>query len=197
MSVGKQFLKILGKILAVLFAAALLALAAVSLILAKPQDGDVSGTAEQARLSASPALEIQDENSLPDLIGDFPAPVMSFMSGSGMSFVSGLSSDVSFDGQFARTATLYWQTADGTPFSLQSICPADAYSVLDRGFHFTTAESPTLFGNSSVRMENDQLIRVHTATDQALYVLLVPRSLNTQIPEICRSLQLFTVRTPE
>jgi hypothetical protein len=42
-------------------------------------------------------------------------------------------------------------------------------------------------------MEKGDTIRIHTATDQALYVLILPRSLDAQVSGLCRSLQLFTV----
>ena len=46
-------------------------------------------------------------------------------------------------------------------------------------------------------MEKDQVIRIHTATDEALYVILVPFSLSDQIQELSRSVQLFTVHSEE
>lgn len=188
--------KLLAKVLGVLLSAALLVLAAVSLILAKPEEQPPQPSAQPA-LSAAPALEIHSEEDLYRLVSDFPAPVMSFISGSGMTFVSALSSDAAAGGQFARMATLWWQTADGVPVTLQSICPADALSLLEEGFHFSSVTGPVLFGGTSVRMEKDRIIRVHRATDQALYVLLVPSSLNDQLPVLCRSVQLFTVRSEE
>ena len=95
-------------------------------------------------------------------------------------------------GGFGRVATLYWQTAEGEPVTLRSIWPADAVSLLEGGFHFMPAAGPTLFGSASVRMEKDDSVRLHTATDQALYVVLLPRSLSGQVSDLCRSLQLFT-----
>ena len=193
MAAGKKFWKLLLKILGCLVAAALLVLAAASLILAKPAPEQKEAPSETPSLPASPALEIREEAELYRLVAAFPAPVMSFMSGSGMKFVSALSSDAAVSGRFARNATLYWQTADGQPLILQSICPADALSLLEEDYHFSAAAGPTLFGNPSVRMEKGDTIRIHTATDQALYVLIIPRSLSDRISGLCRSLQLFTV----
>ena len=76
---------------------------------------------------------------------------------------------------------------------LQSICPADSLSLLEEGYHFSTVAGPTLFGNRSVRMEKDDTVRIHATTDQALYVLIIPGTLKDQVPNLCRSLQLFTV----
>ena len=195
MSAGKKFWKVLLKILGSLVFIAVLVLAAVSLILAKPSPEETESPAAEPSLAASPALEIKNETELYRLVASSPAPVMSFMSGSGMTFVSAVSSDTAVSGNFARNTVLYWQTKDGQPLILQSICPADALSLLEEGYHFSASAGPVLFGNPSVRMEKDDTIRIHTATDQALYVLILPRALSDQIPNLCRSLQLFTVNS--
>jgi len=197
LSGGKKIWKIIGKILGILLSAALLVLAAVSLILAKPQEDEAQPVESPPVMEHAPALDIQNENELYQLILDFPAPVMSFMSGSGMTFVSGVSSDTAWNGRFARTATLYWQTEEGVSVSLQTIVPAEALSLLDGGFHFSDTEGPVLFGNLSIRMENSRLIRIHTATDRALYVLQLPLSLREQVPALTQSLQLFAPHTGE
>jgi hypothetical protein len=194
---GKKLWKLLAKIFGALVFLALLALAAFSLILAKPQADQTPAASRQERLSASPALEIGSEADLVKLVSAFPAPVMSFMSGSGMTFVSATSSDTAVSGGYGRIATLYWQTADGEPVTLQSIYPADALELLERDYHFTPYTGPSLFGNASVRMENGTTLRLHTATDQGLYVVLVPRSLGDRLSTLCRSLQLFTVNPQE
>ena len=193
MAAGKKFWKILLKILGILVSAVLLVLAAASLILAKPASEQTEPPAEPPVLAAGPALEIKNEAELYRLVASFPAPVMSLMSGSGMTFVSAVSSDAAVSGHFARNAVLYWQTEDAQPLILQSICPADSLSLLEDGYHFSAVAGPVLFGNPSVRMEKDDTIRIHTATDQALYVLTVPRSLSDRVSNLCRSLQLFTV----
>ena len=118
---------------------------------------------------------------------------MSFMGGSGMTFVSASCADEAVNGGFGRVATLYWQTTDGEPMILQSIYPASALSLLDNGYHFSTILGPTLFGVSSVRMENDDTVRVHAATETGLYVVTVPKSLAPKLSSLCRSLQLFRI----
>ena len=193
MAAGKRFWKVLLRILGGLLSVALLALAAASLILAKPAPEETKAPASTPSQVSSPALEIRDEAELYRMVAAFPAPVMSFMSGSGMTFVSAVSSDSALSGGFARTAVLYWQTEDGQPMILQSICPADALSLLEGGYHFSAVAGPTLFGSPSVRMEKDDTIRIHTKTDEALYVIILPRSLSDQVSDLCRSLQLFTV----
>lgn len=193
MAGGKKIWKFLLKLLGALVSVALLALLAVSLILAKPQKEETARTEIPPAAESRPAITVEQESGLVQLVSDFPAPVMSFMSGSGMTFVSAVSADSAVSGNFARTATLYWQTEDARPMILQSICPADSLSLLEEGYHFSATPGPTLFGNPSVRMEKEDTIRIHATTDQALYVLILPSSLSDQVSNLCRSLQLFTV----
>ena len=192
MADGKKIRKSLLRIIGSVIAAALLALLAASLILAKPQEEKSETAAARPSENASPAVSIQSESDLVSLISAFPAPVMSFMSGSGMTFVSATSSDVAYGGGFARIAVLYWQTAEGVPVTLRTVCPADALSLLEDGYHFMPYAGPALFGGTSVRMENDETVRLHTATDQALYVVLLPRALSGQVSSLCGSLQLYS-----
>ncbi len=192
MADGKKIRKTALRIIGAVIAAALLALLAASLILAKPQGEETETATARPSQDASPAVSINSENDLVDLISAFPAPVMSFLSGSGMTFVSATSADLAYAGGFARIAVLYWQTAEGVPVTLRTVWPADALSLLEDGYHFMPYAGPALFGSASVRMENDETVRLHTATDQALYVVLLPRLLSSQVSTLCSSLQLYS-----
>ena len=188
------FLRMLLKVLAALFAVALIVLIGFLLILAQPKAEDTEKAEPQPLLAASPAQNISSESEIRSMIESFPVPVLSFMSGSGMTFVSGTAADVGLQGGFGRIVTLYWQTADGDPLILQSIYPASALSVLDNGYHFSAVTGPTLFGVESVRMENSDTVRVHAATDTGLYTVTVPKSAASKLSSISRSLQLFSVK---
>ena len=190
----KKFGTALLKVLTALFTIALIAAVGFLLILAQPKSEEKEKAEPQPLLAASPALNISQESELRSLVGAFPVPVLSFMSGSGMSFVSAISADTALDGGFGRVATLYWQTAEGEPLMLQSIYPASALSLLDNGYHFSSILGPTLFGVDSVRMENGDTVRVHAATETGLYVVTVPKDLAPKLSSLCRSLQLFSVR---
>ncbi len=189
-----KFLKILLKILTGLFSVALIIVIGVLLVLAQPQSEEKKTAEPQPLLAASPAVNITREAEIRSLVEDFPVPVMSFMSGSGMSFVSGTSSDVGLDGGFGRVLSLYWQTPDGDPLILQSIYPVSALSLLDNGYHFSAVTGPVLFGSDSVRMENADTVRVHAATETGLYVMIVPKSAASKVSSLSRSLQLFSVK---
>jgi len=191
---NRRFWRAVLKVLVALLSLALVAMIIVLLVLAQPQTEEKEKAEPQPLLAASPAVTISREADLLSLIDAFPVPVLSFMSGSGMSFVSGESKDVGLTGGFGRVLSLYWQTPDGDPLILQSIYPASALSLLDNGYHFSTVAGPTLFGNDSVRMENADTVRVHAATDSGLYVVTVPKSAASKISSISRSLQLFTVK---
>ena len=187
--------RLLGRGLAGLMSLAMLAGLYFTLIIGQPQPEEKEELLPQPALTASPAVSIDQEGELRELVAAFPAPVMSFMSGSGMTFVSGTSADAAWKGQFGRVATLYWQTVAGEPLILQSIYPAEALEIMGMGsYAFSSTAGPTLFGQASVRMENDETVRIHTQMKgRGLYVLTVPKSLGSMLSEISRSIQLFVV----
>ena len=193
----KKILPILLKVLTGLFSVVLIAIVGMLLVLAQPGHQETKKEEPQPLLAASPSLNIDEETDLPSLIEPFPVPVLSFMSGSGMVFVSGSSYDVSLEGGFGRILALYWQTADGEPLILQSIYPASALSLLNNGYHFSPIAGPTLFGTNSVRMEDEETVRVHAATDTGLYVVILPKSAGSRLSSLSRSLQLFSVRAAD
>lgn len=169
-----------------------LALLWLSLILGQPQN-EKSAPVSQPFLSSVPAVNVSEEGGLPELLTDFPIPVLSFMSGSGMTFVNGITADLPLAGGFGRTVTLYWQTEAGLPVTLQSIYPASAINILKgNGYSFSTVAGPALAGIASVRMENEETERLHIQTEEGLYTVTVPRSLHSDLTVLAKSLQLFT-----
>ena len=194
----RKFPRILLKVLFTVLSIVLILVVCFLLVLSQPRQDDRVRAEPQPLLSASPAVTIRQETDLRSLVGSFPVPVLSFMSGSGMSFVSGTSADVGLSGGFGRVITLYWQTQDAEPMILQSIYPASALSLLEEGdYHFSPVAGPTLFGAQSVRMENAETVRVHAATDTGLYTVILPKSAAAKLSSISRSLRLFTVPKEE
>ena len=189
----KKIRKILIRILEIVFSAALLVLLAVSLILAKPQEDKIVTPAASPVVQAGQAIRIDQENDLVHL--DFPAPLMCFQNISGMTFTEATCADITVPGGFGRVAVTTWQTEEGDEIVLKSVFPADALNVLEEGFHFMPYAGPTFFGNTSVRMENDRFIRLHTTTDQALYEVLLPRRLSKKLTQICGFLKLYNIRS--
>ena len=193
----RKFLSLLLKGITGLLTVILILLIGFLLVMAQPQQEETEKAAPQPLLTASPALEIEDETRLRTLVESFPVPVLSFMSGSGMVFVSGNSADAGLEGGFGRMVTLYWQTPDGDPLILRSIYPASALSLLEKDYHFSPIAGPSLFGSDSVRMENADTVRIHAATDTGLYSMIVPKDSAAKISSISRSLQLFSVPREE
>ena len=193
MKTRKKLARILLKTLtAVLFLALLVSLG-LALILAQPPQESDDPVISQPLLTPSPAVTITAESDMRSLVLSFPGPIMSFASGSGFTFISGISADAAYNGGYGRIASLTWQTADGDRILLQSIYPASALSLLDSGYHFTDVAGPTLFGADSVRMESGSSLRLYAATDSALYVMILPRSLSSRVSDFSRSLQLYSL----
>ena len=192
----KRFWPLLKRASAVIVSTLMLLVACAALILSRPQEEEPVPDPQPLQENRAP-LAVTDERELSTLIGDFPAPVMSFMGGSGMVFVSAESSSFRMPGGFGRIAVLNWQTEDGIPMMLQSIYPATALSQLEGGYRFSGIAGPTLFGLPSVRMENQDTIRVHVAAGEGLYVILAPSSLASSLSPISRSLQLFTLQAED
>ena len=186
---------LVGKTLGVLLSLAVLAGLFLALIIAQPQpDQAEEAAAPQPLLTAGPERSVTSENDLRELVQAFPAPVMSFMSGSGMVFVSGEIKNARWGGGYGRILNLYWQTGEGDPLILRSIYPAEAIDLLGKGsYAFSDTAGPSLFGLSSVRMENADHVRVHVqAAGRGVYALIIPRSLRANLAGIARSIQLFT-----
>ncbi len=189
---GKKLARLAGRLLVALLALVLLAFLYVTLVVGQPQEAPAEATATPPPLTAQPDVQITSENDLPTLLRAFPVPVMSFMSGSGMTFLSGTCADTPWEGAVARVITLRWRTAEGEEVILRSICPAQALSLLGgEGFSFSAKAGPVLFGQTSVRMENGTLLRLHTVAGQGLYALTVPMSLSDSLSLLTRPVQLF------
>ena len=189
----QRILRILLRIAGTLVSLAVMASACFALIIAQPQEsGDPAPS--QPPLAASSAVSAESESAQYELIRQFPVPVMSFMSGSGMVFVSGLSSDTVLPEGFGRTAVINWQTEDGEPVRLDTVYPASDLRPLKEGdYHFVRVAGPSLFGVPSVRMENENTVRLHVQTEEGLYMVTAPLSLAERLSAICQSLQLFSV----
>ena len=188
----KAILRFLGRSLSALLTLLLLAFLVLIFIVGQPQDPEQAPVPAASPLPAASPVRIQAEKDLPALLNAFPAPVMSFMSGSGMNFVSGSVEDAAWRSGFARVLTLTWRTADGQSLILRSICPADALELIGKGdYAFSAVSGPALFGQPTVRMENRDTVRIHTAASEGLYALTAPLSMASSLSSLTRSIQLF------
>ncbi|MDO5434999.1 MAG: hypothetical protein Q4G19_01360 [Clostridia bacterium] len=183
----------------ILFSLVMLAVLYIVLILIAPQDKDAgSDPAPQPALAAAEAKQLPTEGDLALAMVDFPVPVMSFLSGSGWSMTGGICESFPVNGGFGRVIRTYWQDKDGTGITLESIYPADAFDCLGmKDLHFASQSGPSLFQLPSVRMENENEIRLHVQTDTGLYAITAKKESKQELGNAIRSIQLFTAEKKE
>lgn len=187
---GRLLLKLFGWLLL----CAVLVLVSLLIIVGMPEKEDPAPVLVDPVLSASPAIDVSAESDLYKLYLSFPAPVMSYLSGSGMTFVSASSADTSLSGCLTRVITQVWRSPEEDEIELLSVCPRSSLEILQSGdWHFSNLAGPELFGQKSVRMESDEKIRLHTQTDQGLYIITVSKAVKDRLAAIARSLQLFSL----
>ena len=190
----RKFSRLLFKLFGWLLLCAVLVLVSLLIIVGMPEKEDPAPVLADPVLSASPAINITAESDLYKLYLSFPAPVMSYLSGSGMTFVSASSADTSFSGCLTRVITQVWRSPEEDEIELLSVCPRSSLEILQSGnWHFSNLAGPELFGQKSVRMESDEKIRLHTQTDQGLYIITVSKAAKDRLAAIARSLQLFSL----
>ena len=187
---GRFLLKGLGWVLL----GAALVLVSLLIIIGTPEKKEPSPAITDPVLSASPAVSVTVESELYKLYLSFPAPVMSYLSGSGMAFVSASSADTSVSGVLTRVITQNWRSPEGDDVELVSVCPRSSIDILRAGeWHFSRFSAPELFGQKTVRMESEEKIRLHTQTDQGLYIVTVSKAAEDRLASLARSLQLFSL----
>ena len=169
-------------------------LVSLLIIICTPEKEESVPTPADPVLSASSAVSVSTESELYKVYLSFPAPAMSYLSGSGMTFVSASSTDVSVSGHLTRVITQAWRSPEGDEIELLSVCPRSSIGVLQADdWHFSRLDGPELFGQKSVRMENDTKIRLHVQTDQGLYIFTVSKAATERLVPLTRSLQLFSL----
>lgn len=185
--------RILRRSLTVLAALLLLGAFYLAVVLGQPQEGDppVQADRNQPLLSASPAVTITEDSRMNELTGPFPVPVLCAVSGGNLTLVSGVSCDVAYEGGFARRITLTYQTPAGQQLLVESLYPARALSLMGKGdYHMAGVAGQPLAGLQSVRMENDDTIRLHAQSETGLYIVTAPRMDSSDLAALTRSLQL-------
>lgn len=178
--------------LTVLAALLMVALFYLAVILAQPEESENAVTVlqDQPLYTASPALNIEGESQLTALAEAFPVPILTFMEGMGPKLVKGSSFDQSFEGGFARLTELTYRTDSGLEFTLTTIYPARALSLMGKGDYTLTGQAAqNLNGLTAIRMENQAHIRLHAQASDAVYVLTVPQMADESLTAVTRALQ--------
>ena len=192
MKIPKKIITLILKIISGVMTAILFAAVCFVLVMAHPQPDKQKSSEPQPLLTASPAMSASSAEDLKALIKSFPTKVRTFAGDSGMTFLAASSEDFSLSGGTGRVATLWFQDENGEQVILQSIYPSTALSRLEDGYRFSSTGGPMLFGSQSVRMEKADTVRIHAAVDTGLYVMIVPKSLGSQVALLSRSLQIIS-----
>lgn len=182
----------LHTVIAVLAALLLAAVFYLAVVLGQPEAKDAPAPApDQPLLAASPALQMTTADQLDQLLAGFPVPAMSFLPGAGPELIAGASYDTAFEDGFARVLELRYQLSSGSTVTVQSIYPARTLSLVTReGYTLRTAASYAIAGLPAVRMDGDNTLRFHAQSDQALYVITLPRMDAEDISATIRALQV-------
>lgn len=173
----------------------LVALFYLAVVLGQPQEPEnpITVSQDQPLLAASPALNIQSERQISTLSETFPVPILAFMEGMGPTLQSGTSYDLAFENGFARLTELTYTTDNSLTFTLTTIYPARALSLLKKGdYTLAGAAAQNLTGYTAVRMEDKDHIRLHAQASDAVYVLTVPQMSDESLSAVTRVLQLVS-----
>ena len=188
----KKIITLVLRIISGILTAVLFAAVCFVLIMAHPKPDKEKASTPRPLLTASPALAVSSMADMKPLIQSFPAPVMTFLDTTGITFDCASSEDAALPGGTGRITSIWWKTEDGEEVILRSIYPADAWSLLEGGYHFSNTGGPMLFGSQSVRMEKADTVRIHAAVDTGLYIMIIPKSLSSRVAALSRSLQLIS-----
>lgn len=189
----KKALKI---VFATLLTLILLVIFYLAVILGQPQEDPdaVVVSRSQPVLTASPAVTLASADQLTGLLQSFPVPALYAADTAALTLSGGTSYDMAYEDGFARILALSYTTAAGTRVEVQSIYPARALDFVPRGdYRIGEVAGQTIAGLQSVRMENNQSIRLHVQSSDGLYVLTVPAMTADELVTITRALQLYTL----
>lgn len=189
--------KVLGRVGAGLSALLLIAVFYVAVVLGHPQqeEGAVQVLQNQPLLAGSPAVNLARGDDPTALLVTFPAPVLHAPADSGATLVQAASYDVAFENGFARMADLTYEASfngETRQWSVRTIYPARAISLVEKGsFRMASATAQTVAGQSFIRMENADTLRLHAQGSEAVYLITLPKEAAANHPDMLRTLQLY------
>ncbi|MBQ2700659.1 MAG: hypothetical protein IJF65_05810 [Clostridia bacterium] len=182
-ALGRFFTAILALMLAVVFY--------VAVVMGQPSAQVMESAAPSAEtqpsLPAQPAYQTQSAASLVELLGQFPAPALTFSDSASMAFVSGRAYDQAYEGGFARILEMIYLTPMGQQVTLQSIYPARAFELLGKDdFTLNELAQGVLGGQNAVLMTSADQMRLHAQGEEAIYALTVPAMSHQELGEMTR-----------
>lgn len=160
-------------------------------IMSEPKT-DGAALTDQPLTAAAPAVTIQDETDLPELMASFPTAILTMLPVDSVTFAGAASYDVPFEGGVARVAEVSYTLEDGGTLTLTTIYPARAESLIGRD-GYAIIGSTELAGLPAIRMSREDSVRVHAQHAEALYVLTAPSMPFGDLSALAKSAQRMSL----
>lgn len=188
--------RIVKAVLATLLTLVLLTAFYLAVIMGNPQEAESTALApqlDQPLLDAMSApIMITQPSQLGALLEVFPGQVLAAMNAPALTFVQGVCEDVPFEGGLGRKVTLTYRIAEGASVTVVSLYPARATTLIPKAdYTFSSTGGLTLAGLRSVRMENDETIRMHAQGADALYLVTLPKLPEANLRALTQTLSRY------
>lgn len=135
------------------------------------------------------ALEIPGEANLQTLANTFGQPVMALYGGPSLERARVY--DTAFGGGYARRVTLTYAFDDGTRFTVESIRPTSAITLLGSGYSLSVRSLYALGGLDAARMDGGGQICIFGESDTAAYAVLCPEGHEDDLNTLLRQTTLI------
>lgn len=188
--------RILTRIGAVILLIAALVFAYIFLLMGEPEEDMKNGSPAPEAVITMPMspFEAPGEANVDSLAETFGQPVLSIYQGAGMR--KARIYDTAFEGGYARCVTLTYTLEDGTQFTVESIRPTSAVSLINQsGYKLDATALYALGGLNAARMENDVNICVFAQSDAAVYAVTCPKTHEEALEALLRQTMLTEPQT--
>ena len=183
--------RILSRVGAVILLILALVLAYVFLLMGEPEadSKDAASPPEETILMPMSALETPGEANVENLAETFGYPVLAL--DQGVEMEKARIYDTAFEGGYARRVTLTYAMEDGTLFTVESIRPTMAATLLKQdGYSLDATALYALAGFNAARMENDLNICVFAQSEAAVYAVVCPKTHEEELASVLRQSML-------
>ena len=188
--------RILTRIGAVILLIAALVFAYIFLLMGEPEEDMKNGSPAPEAVITMPMspFEAPGEANVDSLAETFGQPVLSIYQGAEMR--KARIYDTAFEGGYARCVTLTYTLEDGTQFTVESIRPTSAVSLINQsGYKLDATALYALGGLNAARMENDVNICVFAQSDAAVYAVTCPKTHEEELEALLRQTMLTEPQT--
>lgn len=189
-------LRVISRLLAIAMFVVVAVIFYLVVVLGQPQETQQEAVDLHQPLTAPAQTQnITSVVQLNDLMAAFPVEVLCAPASSGYVLENGSAYDVEFAGGVARVIRLQYVTPDGFMLALDSIYPARAVDVLKYGdYRLQPSEGSPVAGMRTVRMENDETVRLHAQSAHGLYAVTAPLNAAGQLPLLVQPLQMMNAQ---